>query len=517
MSVRSEGRRNYLVRIPRELAGESGRFSTTVPIAEGYQTAAINLIAESTGHTVSLDEIEWNIAAEPRYSDAVVTLFDTLERRLTEKKSDDLGGDDIEWSGDVEESMDEVDDLLRSCPDHVEGYADVRELLLESMLSMMDDFEGFQFDEEVLWSHGRVLNSLPTDLSTMPDDWRYRYLENFAFMAYPHDYVAIDELVDECVGWDEIKRIAEFYEYIYRNFDARIDSLDDSVQDYVRDSSVGPTNYTSSHDEYGFSVRIPYVVICYLHERGELRQFITRQTEFDELWTALGATGKQLPLEVHDFLSRWNTSWTGEPLEQVAVPESYFDEYSDLPGIVHTFWREVGFAGFAKGLLWVCDPHEWQPIVDEWLAGLDLPETHRAGQIPLFRTAFGEIICFKAEMGNLVRIDPLTPEVVHIARGVDFGALVLALGSQVSGDTHWRGAFGKIVAKLGPLDHSTIYAFDPLPFVGENPRGRSVVYRTETAARSDARSAMSTIRAAATAHLKATSQPFFSSFGSRED
>ncbi|GEM34033.1 hypothetical protein NN3_50400 [Nocardia neocaledoniensis NBRC 108232] len=439
-----------------------------------------------------------------------MTLFDTLERRLAEKDSADPRDDDIEWSDGIEESMDQVDDLLRRCPDHVDGYADVRELLLESMLSMMDDFERGQFDEEVLWSHARVLDSLPMDLSTMPADWRHRHLADFAFMAYPHDYVEIAELLDECAGWDEITRIAEFYDYIYRFFDARIDSVDESVKEYVRSASAGPTNYTSSRGEYGFSVYIPYVVLCYLHEREELRQFITRRTEFDEVWAVLGATGKQLPLEIHHFLSRWYTSWTGEPLDRVPVPESYFDEYGELPDVVRAFWREVGFAGFDKGLLWVCDPREWQPIVDEWLSGLDLPESHRDGQIPLFRTAFGEIICFKAGMGNLIRIDPLTPEIGYVTQGVDFGALVLGLSSQVSGDTYWRGAFGKIVAALGPLDHATIYGFDPLPFAGENPRGPDVVYATERAARVDARSAMSTIRAAATAHLKLTARSFFS-------
>lgn len=97
-----------------------------------------------------------------------------------------------------------------------------------------------------------------------------------------------------------------------------------------------------------------------------------------------------------------------------------------------------------------------------------------------------------------------------MTQGVDFGALVLGLSSQVGGDTYWRGAFGKIVAALGPLDHATIYGFDPLPFVGEDPRGPDVVYSTERAARVDARSAMSTIRAAATAHLKLTARSFFS-------
>jgi hypothetical protein len=41
-------------------------------------------------------------------------------------------------------------------------------------------------------------------------------------------------------------------------------------------------------------------------------------------------------------------------------------------------WREVGFAGFGEGLLWVCDPHYWQPIVDDWLADVDLPQQYSA-------------------------------------------------------------------------------------------------------------------------------------------
>ncbi|WP_207843527.1 GAD-like domain-containing protein [Williamsia soli] len=513
VDVRIENRRNFLVSIAREAVDEAGAYRRTVPIEEGYQAAALDLLAQLTGRAVSSDEVEWNIAPEPHYSDAVVTIFNTLEGRLASGYTASTVFDERA----VGTSMDQVDNLLRVLPDQVEGHADVRALLLESMESMMEDFDAHQFDEEVLWSHGRVLDNLPRDLSTMPDNWRYQDVLAFAFMAYPHDGIGVDELVDECSDWDEIKRIAEFHDYIYRYFHARINGLDDSVKHYLLDSSVGPTNYSSAQSEYGFDVRIPYVVICHLHEQGDLRQFLTRQTEFDELWAALGSTGKQLPLEVHRFLSTWSTSWTGAPIDQRAVPDSYFDEYSNLPDIVHSFWREVGFAGFDQGLLWVCDPHDWQPIVDEWLAGLDLPDTHRTGHIPLIRTAFGEIICFTAGLGNLVRIDPLAPEILYVTDGYDFGTLISGLSRDVRGAAYWRRAFEKIVAELGALDHARMYLFDPLPFAGEDPRGAGVVYQTDRAVRADARSAMSTIRAAASVHLLLTPGRIFRAFSGRGD
>ncbi|MEV6560517.1 GAD-like domain-containing protein [Nocardia sp. NPDC051756] len=66
------------------------------------------------------------------------------------------------------------------------------------------------------------------------------------------------------------------------------------------------------------------------------------------------------------------------------VPESCFAEYGGrLPELMLELWRAVEFAGFSDGLLWVCDPHYGQPIVDicslhHYAAGqrLRLGETH---------------------------------------------------------------------------------------------------------------------------------------------
>ena len=55
-------------------------------------------------------------------------------------------------------------------------------------------------------------------------------------------------------------------------------------------------------------------------------------------------------IELLDLLPRRD-----EPIDAIPVPESYFAEYGDrLPELMLELWREVGFAGFGDGLLWVC-------------------------------------------------------------------------------------------------------------------------------------------------------------------
>ncbi|AYD90155.1 hypothetical protein D5R93_09355 [Actinomyces lilanjuaniae] len=38
-----------------------------------------------------------------------------------------------------------------------------------------------------------------------------------------------------------------------------------------------------------------------------------------------------------------------------------------LPRSVLRVWRRFGFEGFGRGLFWVTDPLEWEPVVSEWL------------------------------------------------------------------------------------------------------------------------------------------------------
>lgn len=179
-------------------------------------------------------------------------------------------------------------------------------------------------------------------------------------------------------------------------------------------------------------------------------------------------------LELLNFISRW-----GDPIDPIEVPQSYFDEYGEqLPELMLDLWREVGFAGFGDGLLWVCDPHAWQPIVNTWLDGVDLPDEYRGEQVPIFRTAYGKIYCFKSGLGQKVEIDPafsnialFRPEPVPDQQWIDMGITDI-LGFPVSqfvidadypseGDDLQEDLFPRIFDRLGPTTHSTVYSFAP--------------------------------------------------------
>ncbi len=68
------------------------------------------------------------------------------------------------------------------------------------------------------------------------------------------------------------------------------------------------------------------------------------------------------------FVRKW-----GAASIPVEVPEERFSEFAGLvPDLLIEFWREFGYSGFHNGLLWICDPVEWQPAVDAWTAGLEL-------------------------------------------------------------------------------------------------------------------------------------------------
>ena len=182
-------------------------------------------------------------------------------------------------------------------------------------------------------------------------------------------------------------------------------------------------------------------------------------------------------LEFLRFMSAW-----GEPIAPVTVADSYFEEYADLlPEPMFDLWREIGFAGFGDGLLWICDPHIWQPIVNTWLDGLAIPDLYAGTQIPIFRTAYGKIYCFKPGVGPKLTIMPMSsivsfgrPSSLSTKKWIDremtaFLELPRRLFKQSAtymSDTEdplQEDMFERIVGRLGLTTHDTIYSFDPPP------------------------------------------------------
>lgn len=180
-------------------------------------------------------------------------------------------------------------------------------------------------------------------------------------------------------------------------------------------------------------------------------------------------------LEFLRFISAW-----GEPLNPVTVPDSHFNEYGNLlPESMLDLWREMGFAGFGEGLLWICDPRSWQPMVNTWLDGVSLPDSYAGTQIPIFRTAYGQIYCFKPGVGQRLNIVP-TGSMIGLQRPSSLSTtesndkditsllefpqrLFTESATYLPGteDPLQENMFGLIVDRLGRTSHDTMYSFDP--------------------------------------------------------
>jgi len=62
---------------------------------------------------------------------------------------------------------------------------------------------------------------------------------------------------------------------------------------------------------------------------------------------------------------------------------------SELPEAILNFWAEVGWSGYANGIMWSNDPQEFKPILSAWLGSLKLFKEDTYNVIA--RSAFGKI------------------------------------------------------------------------------------------------------------------------------
>lgn len=105
--------------------------------------------------------------------------------------------------------------------------------------------------------------------------------------------------------------------------------------------------------------------------------------------------------ETAEFAEVWGT-----PYVFVDVPAERFSEFAgSVPDLLIDFWREFGYSGFHNGLLWICDPVEWQPAVDAWTAGVELA-TGPDQWIAVTRTAFGAMQLWGRRTGMSLEVVP---------------------------------------------------------------------------------------------------------------
>ncbi|MEU7587741.1 GAD-like domain-containing protein [Micromonospora sp. NPDC049230] len=174
---------------------------------------------------------------------------------------------------------------------------------------------------------------------------------------------------------------------------------------------------------------------------------------------------------VHVDVAELAENW-GPPTRSEPVGADRLAQYAGVvPDLLLACWREYGFAGFADGSFWLCDPDVWQPAVDAWTDGLVLPREDR--WIAVSRSAFGDVEVWGQQTGSRLTITAQYGWVVPSGRSGrelsddarnDLLYALLMCQDRRSVDLHGADReplFERILALRGPVGPDTIYGFVP--------------------------------------------------------
>ena len=166
----------------------------------------------------------------------------------------------------------------------------------------------------------------------------------------------------------------------------------------------------------------------------------------------------------------------GPVLDKNPVPESAFKKYQGvLPDQLLTYWRAVGWGGFARGLFWLVTPEEWDEPMETMLEDTGFLE--RDAYHVIARNAFGDLWLWGQKTGRSLRIRcadgmvfPSMPVPSFGDRGIDFEMRLFFSGLEVQNvellDDTQQPLFNRAFEKLGQLQPHEVYGFVPLPALG---------------------------------------------------
>ncbi len=169
----------------------------------------------------------------------------------------------------------------------------------------------------------------------------------------------------------------------------------------------------------------------------------------------------------------------GPPFAKRDVPPEKIEKFrGKLPDKLLEYWQAYGWCGYAEGLLWTVDPDEWEHVLDAWIG--DTPFMERDAYYVIARSAFGELILWGTNTGQSLKIVPsygwafpaFDAEAFR-KRGPDRSIQLFFSSSSREtydlSDLKDKPLFEQALAKLGPLDHDTMYGFVPALALGGQP------------------------------------------------
>lgn len=171
-------------------------------------------------------------------------------------------------------------------------------------------------------------------------------------------------------------------------------------------------------------------------------------------------------------------------LSPIKIETVLLEEYKNvLPQAMLDFWSEVGWSGYANGMMWSTDPEEFKPAVAAWLDGSNLLSQDKYTVIA--RSAFGKLFVLGGgTTGLTIIINPLISSLTTLeptleAEESDSAISAFFLSKDKEDfdfdDQKDKPIFARALKKLGPLKSDEMYAFEPALSIGGTAKIENLV------------------------------------------
>jgi hypothetical protein len=166
----------------------------------------------------------------------------------------------------------------------------------------------------------------------------------------------------------------------------------------------------------------------------------------------------------------------GEATSHRQAPDSHLAKYRGvLPDVLLGYWQQEGWCGYANGLFWTVDPDDYKHLLDMWLADTVFPQIDNYHVIA--RSAFGTLYAWGEKYNQKIVVScptgsfvALTSKLKAPSNNPDLAIQTFFAMSDKERydleDAQGDFLFERALAKLGPLDGSELYGFEPALFVG---------------------------------------------------
>jgi hypothetical protein len=140
------------------------------------------------------------------------------------------------------------------------------------------------------------------------------------------------------------------------------------------------------------------------------------------------------------------------------VPEESIKLYENtLPNSLIENWREEGWCGYAKGLIWTVDPSEFQSDLSRWIEPSDL-------SIVFARTAFGDMVMWDGQTIKYVSV--IYNQISELAKDMEMLFEYVFCDDDYLKDALDLKLHRSALKKLGQLETDECYAFEPALALG---------------------------------------------------